>query len=187
MPLIFRALLLISLLGLQLTAQAETSLYMEGAFGLGVQSLENEDDSDEADSTASKVLKLGAGVQLLPFLSGGLAMYSWGIAQDNNKEDAINFEGLSAGWELIAHLPFSLEGLPPGPYIRYGGHCWAATITGLAQPWAKDGCSDLAAIGFAFSSSGRRPGNASAYVEFSRTHFDDVTSGSIIAGIRNRF
>ena len=164
-------------------ALAEPAVYMEGAIGLGVQSLHDEEDN----AAASRVLKLGSGVQLLPFLSGGVVLYSWGVVKDNKSEDSINFDGLSAGWELVAHLPLSLKGLPTGPYFRYGGHCWSATITGLAQPWAKSGCSDLSAIGLAFSSDSRREGQASFYVEFSRTRFDEVTSGSLIAGIRNRF
>lgn len=162
---------------------AEPAVYIEGAIGLGVQSLQDEEDT----TAASRVLKLGSGIQLLPFLSGGVVLHSWGVVKDDQSEDSINFDGLSAGWELVAHLPLSLTGLPSGPYFRYGGHCWSATITGLAQPWAKSGCSDLSAVGLAFSSDSRREGQASFYVEFSRTRFDDVTSGSVIAGIRNRY
>ena len=109
------------------------------------------------------------------------------MVQDNQREDAIQFDGVSAGWEVTAQIPLSTDDIPIGPYVRYGGHCWAATISGLATPWAKSGCSDLTAVGIAFSSDARRRGQAAAYVEFSRTRFDEVTSGSVVVGIKNSF
>lgn len=169
-----------------LSIQAQPQTFVEGSVGLGIQTLQDTKDS-ENNSVASKVLKLGVGMQLLPVVSTNLALYSWGVVQDNQREDTLQFDGISAGWEVTAHLPLSNDDLPVGPYLRYGGHCWAATIVGLATPWAKSGCSDLTAVGISFSSDSRRHGQATAYFEFSRTRFDDVTSGSLVFGIKNSF
>lgn len=164
-------------------SHADIPVFAEAAIGLGIQTLHNEDD----DAAASKVVKVGAGVQLLPVISTSLVAYSWGVVQDNQREDAVQFDGISIGWEVVAHIPFSAADIPLGPYARTGGHCWAATVTGLAQPWAKNGCSDLFAAGVSFGTNHKRRGQGALYVEFSRTRFEEVTSGSIIAGIKTRF
>lgn len=178
--------LLASFLGLSLNtpaSNAEISTFAEAAIGLGVQSLHDEEDR----AAASKVVKLAGGVQLLPILSTSVVAYSWGVVQDDQREDAVQFDGISIGWEVVAHVPLSSANIPLGPYVRLGGHCWAATVSGLAQPWAKNGCSDLTAAGISFSTNRKRRGEGALYFEFSKTRFDEVTSGSIIAGVKTSF
>jgi len=162
---------------------AEVRPYVGGAVGLGVQYL----NDDEDNATASQLAKVEAGFQFTSFFSAGVNMYGWGVGNDDKAEDAVSFEGLSGGWDAMLTLPLTADETPPGPYLRYGGHCWAASITGITQPWSKTGCSDLTAIGFAIPGDNRRRGSGVFYFEFSRTRFDEVTSGSIVAGIKSLF
>jgi hypothetical protein len=75
--------------------------------------------------------------------------------------------------------------LSSGPYYRYGRHCWSAVLTGLMQPWSKNGCSDLNTLGFSFPSATAE--KAALYIEFTRTDFDDLSSSSLQLGAKLAF
>ncbi|MFC3678868.1 hypothetical protein [Bacterioplanoides pacificum] len=166
---------------------AEIHPYGGIALGLGIQKIGGAEDK----ATVSQLLKAESGVQLTSFLTTSVNIYGWRAASnDTNNDDEnqpVRFEGISGGWDMELKLPLGSGVTPAGPYLRYGGHCWAASMTGLAQPWSKSGCSDLSAVGFTMPGDHRRLGRGTFYFEFSHTRFDDVTSRSINAGIRSLF
>jgi hypothetical protein len=181
---------LIIFLYLPMVALSAPVTYVDLALGLGVHVLE---ESDEG--AASKLIKVGIGVQWFPFLSTQLGVWSWNskaqsdrATEDDSKQDEIGlFDGLSASWEVALHWPIDNKGsqLSAGPYYRYGQHCWSAVLTGLVEPWSKKGCSKLNTVGFSFPMEKSK--NAGAYIEFTRTGFDDLSSSSLQLGTKLAF
>lgn len=182
----YRALSLLSALLFSTVCSAAPVSYVDLALGLGVHVL---DDSDQG--AASEVIKVGVGIQWLPFVSTQLGIWSWSSGDQKESEteqdEVGNFDGLSASWELVLQLPMENKGadLTAGPYFRYGRHCWSAVLTGLVKPWSKSGCSDLSTVGFSFPSGVEK--NAGLYIEFTRTAFDDLFSSSLQLGARLAF
>ncbi|ASP40093.1 hypothetical protein CHH28_16055 [Bacterioplanes sanyensis] len=168
--------------------RAEPAFYADLAIGLGVQTIDSDTGGEDEDRAAlTDVLKAGGGVQLTSFFSVGAALWMYGQGASGD-DDVAQFDGVSAGVEATAYLPLnylfgSAEGPVVGPYVRYAHHCWAATVVGITRPWDDDGCSPLVAAGFSFKAQRR----ASLYAEYSRTEFDEITSGSIVAGLKTRF
>ncbi|WP_189386738.1 outer membrane beta-barrel protein [Bacterioplanes sanyensis] len=182
-----RTLLAAGCLLLSAQASAETGFYGDIAVGLGVQTIDRSQQEDEDRSALTDVAKAGGGVQITPFFSVGAALWLYGQGSKAG-EDVAQFDGVSAGVEATAYLPLNVwlgdaNGPVVGPYVRYGHHCWAASVVGIAKPWDDDGCSPLVAAGFSFRTARR----AALYAEYSRTEFDEITSGSIIAGLKTRF
>lgn len=179
--------LFITLLLLPLKSYAEAVTYVDLALGLSIHVL---DETDEG--AASEVLKTAIGVQWFPFLSTQVGVWSWsGREGDSNKDstedEMASFNGLSASWEIALQLPLEDKGtdFSLGPYYRFGRHCWSAVITGLVQPWSKEGCSQLQTLGFVFPSTVEDM--AAMYIEFTRTDFDDLTSSSLQLGAKLAF
>ncbi|MGK0247711.1 MAG: hypothetical protein ACI910_000438 [Oleispira sp.] len=164
--------------------------YIDLALGLGVHVL---GESDEG--AASKLIKAGMGVQWFPFLSTQLGVWSWSskaqsdrASEDDSEQDTIAlFDGLSASWEVVLQWPIDNTGSPlsAGPYYRYGQHCWSAVLTGLVEPWSKKGCSELNTVGFSFPMA--KATNEGAYIEYTRTRFDDLSSSSLQLGVKLAF
>jgi hypothetical protein len=178
------------LLYLPMTALSAPVTYVDLALGLGVHVLE---ESDEG--ATSKLIKAGIGVQWFPFLSTQLGVWSWNskaqsdrASEDDSEQDKMGlFDGLSASWEVALQWPIDNKGsqLSAGPYYRYGQHCWSAVLTGLVEPWSKKGCSKLNTVGFSFPMEKAK--NAGAYIEFTRTGFDDLSSSSLQLGAKLAF
>lgn len=178
------------LLCFPLTAVSAPVAYVDLALGLGVHVL---DDSDQG--AASKLIKMGVGVQWLPFLTTQAGIWSWNsqnnskdIPEEDTEENRVGLlNGLSASWEVALQWPIDNAGskLSAGPYYRYGRHCWSAVLTGLLQPWSKKGCSDLNTLGFSFPVVKEK--NAGVYIEFTRTDFDDLSSNSLQLGAKLAF
>ena len=182
------ALLLFSLLlSLPLASSANSITYVDLALGLSIHVLE-----DSNEGAASEVVKAAVGVQWLPFLSSQVGIWSWyGEEVDSNKnsvgDDVASFDGLSASWEVALQLPLEdkYSDFSIGPYYRFGRHCWSAVISGLIQPWSKEGCSPLQTLGFVFPTIEDKW--AVVYVELTRTDFDDLTSSSFQLGAKLAF
>jgi hypothetical protein len=178
------------LLYLPMAALSAPVPYVDLALGLGVHVLE---ESDEG--ATSKLIKAGIGVQWFPFLSTQLGVWSWNskaqsdrASEDDSEQDRMGlFDGLSASWEVALQWPIDNKGsvLSAGPYYRYGQHCWSAVLTGLVEPWSKKGCSKLNTLGFSFPMEKAK--NAGAYIEFTRTGFDDLSSSSLQLGAKLAF
>lgn len=163
--------------------------YVDLALGLGVHAL---DDSDQG--AVSNLIKTGLGVQWLPYLSTHVGVWLWSSKEQQNREaqEAQDyrrgyFDGLSTSWEVSLQWPLENKNalLAAGPYFRFGRHCWTAMLTGLLQPWSKEGCSGLKTLGFAFPEGVNK--NAALYVEFTRTDFDDLRSSSVQLGAKLAF
>ncbi len=164
--------------------------YVDLALGLGVHVLEGSDQG-----AASRVIKAGIGAQWFPFLSTQVGVWSWN-SEDQSKRDPNEdserrkvgmFDGLSASWEVAVQWPIKNSDslLSSGPYYRYGRHCWSAVLTGVVQPWSKNGCSDLSTLGFSFPTATKE--NAAVYIEFTQTSFDDLSSNSLQLGAKLAF
>ena len=183
-----KSLWLMAMLFAMARAQAEPVFYADLAFGLGVQTIDSDTGGEDEDRSAlTDVAKAGGGVQLAPFLSVGAALWFYGQSTSGD-EDVAQFDGASIGIEATAYLPLNVffgdaDGPVVGPYARYAHHCWSATVVGITRPWDDDGCSPLFAAGFSFKAQRR----ISLYAEYSRTEFDEVTSGSLVAGMKTRF
>jgi hypothetical protein len=185
-----RLFCLMILLYLPMVALSAPVTYVDLALGLGVHVL---DESDEG--VASKLIKAGIGVQWLPFLSTQLGVWSWNskaqndrASEDDSKLDKMGlFDGLSTSWEVALQWPIDNKGslLSAGPYYRYGQHCWSAVLMGLVEPWSKKGCSELNTAGFSFPMEKAK--NLGAYIEFTRTRFDDLSSSSLQLGAKLAF
>lgn len=171
---------------LNINAVAAPVVYADLALGLSVHVLENSDEG-----AVSELIKTGIGIQLFPYLSTQLGIWSWSSEDQSKREsdeyDVGYFDGLSASWEVALQWPIANKGglLSAGPYYRYGRHCWSAVLSGLVQPWSKKGCSGLNTVGFAFPNGENE--NAGLYVEFTRTDFDDLSSSSLQLGAKLAF
>lgn len=166
--------------------------YADLALGVGVHVLEESDQG-----ATSKLIKAGVGVQWLSFLSTQLGVWSWNSEeQEKEKERTLEdaerdrtgvFDGLSGSLEVALQWPIDSTStqLSVGPYYRYGRHCWSAVLTGLLQPWSKEGCSELNTLGFSFPMA--REQNAGVYLEFTQTDFDDLSSNSLQFGAKLAF
>lgn len=187
----FYWLLLVSGMNLTLPLQGNCELdddalipYVDLALGLSVHVLA---DSDEG--AASQLIKTAIGVQWLPFISTQVGLWHWASEEDSTAEDEeerASFDGLSASWELALQVPFNngQSRFAYGPYYRFGRHCWSAVFTGLVEPWSKEGCSDLQTIGFLFPAQQSYEEGAILYLEFSRSHFAEVSTNSIQLGAK---
>lgn len=176
--------LMFSLLMQVLPAYAEPEPYVDLALGLGVHVLE---DTDEG--AASRLIKTAVGVQWLPFISTQVGLWHWSSEKDERSEEEEQqptFDGVSASWEILLQTPLNNQysSISYGPYYRFGRHCWSAVMTGLVQPWSKEGCSDLQTLGFTFPSGKETENNAALYIEFSRTDLDGLSSSSLQLGAR---
>jgi hypothetical protein len=182
-----RRLMVIVALSYSITGIAAPVTYVDLALGLGVHVLEGSDQG-----AASKLIKAGIGVQWFPFISTQVGGWSWS-SEDQAKREAEEdseaykvglFDGISVSWEVALQWPIDNAGgaLSAGPYVRYGQHCWSAVLAGLAQPWSKEGCSNLNALGFAFPLGEGE--DAGLYIEFTQTDFDDLTSSSLQLGAK---
>lgn len=177
-------------LSMPMPALSAPVTYVDLALGLGVHVLEGSDEG-----ASSKLIKAGIGVQWFPFLSTQLGVWSWNskaqsdrASDDDSEQDKIGlFDGLSASWEVALQWPIDNKDSPlsAGPYYRYGQHCWSAVLTGLVEPWSKKGCSELNTVGFSFPMPKAK--NAGAYIEFTRTGFDDLSSSSLQLGAKLAF
>ena len=173
--------------------------YVDLGFGLSVHVLP---DSDEG--ATSRLIKTGLGVQWLPFISTQLGLWHWsddGRADDTSTKNTANdseasdsvkskerptFEGLSASLEVIVQWPLSSQytQLSYGPYYKYGRHCWSGVVSGLLQPWSKEGCSDIQSAGFTFPSNNRRSGDLVLYLEYSQSTLENLSSRSVQIGAK---
>lgn len=169
--------------------------YVDLGIGLGMHVLP---DSDEG--TSSRVIKAALGVQWLPFISTQFGLWHWsnlnnsakdgsGTESSTDKMEPVRFEGMSASWELTLQVPISSQKtvLSYGPYYRLGRHCWTGVLTGLVQPWSKEGCSDLHSLGFVFPVADRRGGDTVLYLEISHTELDQLSTKSMQIGAKLPF
>jgi hypothetical protein len=158
--------------------------YVDLGLGLSLHVL---DESDEG--AASQLIKTAIGVQWLPFLSTQVGLWHWASEEQSSSDDEeerASFDGLSASWEVAVQLPFNTgySQFHYGPYYRFGRHCWSAVFTGLVEPWSKEGCSDLQTLGFLFPAQQSYEEGAILYLEFSRSHFAEVSTNSIQLGAK---
>ncbi|MFT7409470.1 MAG: hypothetical protein ACI9EX_000041 [Oleispira sp.] len=179
-----------TLLYLPMAALSAPVTYVDLTLGVGIHVLEESDQG-----AASKLIKVGTGVQWTPFLSTQLGVWSWNskaqsdrASKGDSEQDKVGlFDGLSASWEVVLQWPIDNKGsvLSSGPYYRYGQHCWSAVLMGLVEPWSKKGCSELNTVGFSFPL--KKAKNEGAYIEFTRTEFDDLSSSSLQLGAKLAF
>lgn len=170
--------------------------YVDLGFGLSVHVLP---DADEG--ATSRLLKTGLGMQWLPFISTQLGLWHWSEAGKGRRNDSANssqqqasedeqdpptFEGLSASLEVVLQLPLQSQNtqLSYGPYYKYGRHCWSGVLSGLVQPWSKEGCSDIQSAGFTFPSSNKRSGGLVLFLEYSQSTLEDLSSRSVQMGAK---
>lgn len=169
--------------------------YADLGIGLGMHVLP---DSDEG--TSSRVIKAALGIQWLPFISTQFGLWHWSSLSDRPKDepireggtkksDPVRFEGMSASWELTLQVPVSSQRtvLSYGPYYRIGWHCWTGVLTGLMQPWSKEGCSDLHSLGFVFPVTDRKGGDTVLYIEVSHSELDSLSTRSMQLGAKLPF
>lgn len=188
-------LLMMNLLFLSPLCDAEPEFYGDIALGLSVHVLT--DDSDElnegTDGAASQLLKGALGIQWTSFFSTQLGVFYWSddisevdTTSSEDEAEPVTFQGVSASWEAALRIPLSRtkSRFSYGPYYRYGQHCWSAVFSGLAQPWSKEGCSEIQSAGFSFPSARGYEVDAQVYIEFTHTDFEDVSSRSLLAGVR---
>ena len=161
--------------------------YVDLGFGIGIHSLP---DTDEG--TSSRILKTSVGVQWLSFLSAQVGLLHWSNyrngGRNNNPESddkeegqPLEFDGISVAWELTAQLPIGnkIRQLSHGPYYRFGRHCWTAVLSGLSQPWSKEGCSNIQSIGFVFPTSSSMNSELVWFLELSQTDLERLESRSV--------
>lgn len=169
--------------------------YVDLGFGIGVHSLP---DTDEG--TSSRILKTSVGVQWLSFLSAQMGLLHWSNyrnsgrnsnpGSDNKEADQpIEFDGISVAWELTVQIPVGNKSnqLSHGPYYRFGRHCWTAVLSGLAQPWTKEGCSNIQSIGFVFPTSSSMGSELVWFLELSQTNLERLQSRSVQIGAKLPF
>lgn len=170
--------------------------YVDLGFGLSVHVLP---DADEG--ATSRLLKTGLGMQWFPFLSTQLGLWHWsgeGGRERNDddssskqqassdKQDPPTFEGLSASLEVVLQLPLQSQNsqLSYGPYYKYGRHCWSGVVSGLVQPWSKEGCSDIQSAGFTFPANNKRSAGLVLFLEYSQSTLENLSSRSVQIGAK---
>lgn len=188
------SVLLSVLLPLSVQAQAwPMATYADVNFGVSSQN--NARAVDDYRRTLSDMLQVRAGISLLPVLSVGVNAQTWGagffLGNRALNDDYASFSGLGTGVEATVHLPLNgWRSNPAGPYARIGQQCWWLSVS---EPSAQlrgnthrnvSGCSVRNTVGVAFPAE---EWNQTFYVEYSRIDFDDISSGSVIAGLRMEF
>ncbi len=186
--------LLALLWSLSLAAQAwPMATYADVNFGLSSQT--NTRAADEYRRTLSDMLQVRAGVSVLPVLSVGVNAQTWGagffLGNRALDDEYASVSGLGTGVEATVHLPLNgWRTNPAGPYARVGQQCWWLSVT-QPNPQSQgnshrnvSGCSVRKTVGLAFPAE---EWNQTMYVEYSRMDFDDIRSGSVIAGLRMEF
>lgn len=175
--------------------------YVDLGFGIGIHSL-----PDTEEGTSSRILKTSVGVQWLSFLSAQVGLLHWSNYRNgghNNNPDSgnnagsanknesqpIEFDGISVAWELALQFPVGHKSrqLSHGPYYRFGRHCWTAVLSGLSQPWTKEGCSNIQSIGFVFPTSSNMDSELVWFLELSQTNLESLQSRSLQIGAKLPF
>ncbi|WP_430459889.1 outer membrane beta-barrel protein [Thalassolituus sp. LLYu03] len=164
------------------TAQAwRPEGYAALALGFSLQSIPAEQTTDGLDDTIlTNVMAARTGVEWIPGISTGIGFWLWGDKNVNTEAESVQFDGISAGWDVTFRIPFS-GGV--GPYVRVGRHCWSAVTSGLLDPWSEDGCSAMRSAGFNFPVEH----DLVMYAEYSTTRFQDIDADSLLAGVQARF
>jgi len=153
------------------------------ALGLSAQTIPEERTADgEPDTILTDVVYANGGIEWIPGVSTGLALWLWGDKDINENAETAQFDGISAAWDITLRLPLA-NGV--GPWVRYGRHCWSTVVSGLLQPWSEDGCSPMRSAGFNFPLPNQR--DVVLFAEYSTTEFRDIEADSIIAGVRAHF
>lgn len=156
-------------------------VYVEGDTGFGFQSL----DSDGLTEVSER-LHLGVGLKLYEFLYVGFGVNGWFDyeAEDETEDDkntGVTFSGWSTGFDARLHL---IPG-DTSPYVRFGHHCWSASVGGLLSPWEKEGCSNYWGGGLNIISVSRNNGKkTSVYGEILQISFEDVEAINLVLGFR---
>lgn len=178
---------MVLLLGSPLPVSAWPTPYAGLAAGVSRQEIPAADNDGVAEKILTENLYAQGGVEWLPGISTGLAVYLWGDRNVNNRSDVLQFDGISAGWDATLRLPLEVLGLNPGsgPYWRYGRHCWAASATGTFDPWSQKGCSAMETWGINFPLPPYP--ELVIFLEYSQTGFRDIDSRSVLAGVQARF
>lgn len=155
--------------------------------GISWQQFPDANTAEENDTVTTEALYAAGGIEWLPGISTGLTAYLWGDRNVNQSSEVLQFDGISAGWDVTLRLPLEILGLNQGsgPYWRSGRHCWAASATGALDPWAEKGCSDIDAWGINFPLPDQT--DLVIFVEYSETDFRDIESRSVLAGVQARF
>lgn len=166
--------------------------FVDLGYGLAIHQLPGSDGG-----AASGVIKTAVGMQWLSFVSAQVGLWHWrkrnNTAQSRSSTETprsnIQLDGISALWELTLQLPIASQRakLSYGPFYRFGRHCWAAVISGLAQPWAKDGCSDIHSLGVVLPISSRMNDDLVWYIEGSDTDLEGISSRSVQIGAKLAF
>lgn len=168
--------------------------YVDLGAGLGVHFL-----PETEEGATSRVLKTAVGVQWFSFISTQIGLWHWSgqnnaatkdtTASDSSEDAPINFDGISAAMEVTLQLPIASEksALSYGPYIRYGRHCWSGVLSGVIEPWSKEGCSNLHSAGVVFPTSSRLSGDTVWYLEFSHSSLKRLTTRSVQVGAKLAF
>lgn len=198
----FRCILFLCLcFFISLPSYSEPTPYLYGSLGLGVQS--GESPGSDSFSVLSNQVRLGVGKEYFRFLSLQVGIAFWHDPfddedeEEDERDDRVRFGGIALTWDALVKIPLESGGgsVSSGPYLRYGRHCWGASVSGLDEPLSVNGCSqtlagglfipfvqDAGALGVANDAS-----QTALYVEFSSTQFDDISSGTLSAGIQAAF
>jgi hypothetical protein len=153
------------------------------ALGLSAQTIPEERTADgEPDTILTDVVYANGGIEWIPGVSTGLALWLWGDKDINENAETAQFDGISAGWDVTLRLPLA-NGV--GPWVRYGRHCWSTAVNGVLEPWSDDGCSSMRSAGFNFPLPNQH--DVVLFAEYSTTEFRNIEADSIIAGVRAHF
>jgi len=164
------------------TAMAEETVYVESSLGVAFHSLELQEKPDVSATSTGEYASLSLGYALKHTMNIATTLRFWNTDQEEDYSDHalfhdFHFGGLSMGLDAQFFIP----SLDRGPYVKAGRHCWAASISQTLDVWSGSGCSNIAAAGFSWESSGAGGAN---FVEMALTRFKKLNSWMLVAGHR---